>query len=99
MSELYNIISEQQKTYPDAFFIAAGDFNQASLKSVLPRFYQHVNIATRGENTLDLVYTNIKDSYKAVSLPHIGTSDHLAVMLIPAYRPRVKQFKSEVRKI
>lgn len=47
MAVLYNNISQQQKEQPDAFFIAAGDFNQARLKSVLPKFYQHVNVATR----------------------------------------------------
>jgi len=31
MSELYYNISEQQMKHPDTFFIAAGDFNQASL--------------------------------------------------------------------
>ena len=31
--------------------IVAVDFNQANLKSVLPKFYQHVSCATRGENT------------------------------------------------
>lgn len=60
MSKLHENISEQQTKHPKAFFIVAGDFNQASLKSVLPKFYQHVKIATRGENTLDLVHTNIK---------------------------------------
>lgn len=73
--------------------MAAGDFNKANLRSVLPKFYQHVNCATRGNNTLDHVFTNIKNSYKAVPLPHIGNSDYLAVMLTPTYRPKVKQNK------
>ena len=56
---------------------------------MLPKIYQHVNFPTRGKNTLDLVYTNIKGAYKASPLPHIGLSDHLTVLLEPAYRPRV----------
>ena len=60
MSQLYNEINRQQTAFPDAFFAVAGDFNKASLKSVLPKFYQHVDCPTRGENTLDHVYTNIK---------------------------------------
>lgn len=39
---------------------------------------------------MDLVYTNIKNAYRAAPLPHIGNSDHLTVMT-PAYRPQVKQ--------
>ncbi|KAK0143163.1 hypothetical protein N1851_018714 [Merluccius polli] len=92
MSELYNNISEKQQEHPDAF-------NQASLTSVLPKFYQHVNVATRGNNTLDLVYTNIKNSYKAEPLPHIGNSDHITVRLTPAYRPRVKRDRPVVNKV
>ncbi len=53
LRELYSAISEQQTINPDGFFIIAGDFNHTNLKTVLPKFYQHVNFATRGNNTLD----------------------------------------------
>ncbi len=99
MEVLHDIISTQQTAHPDAFFIAAGDYNQASLKTVLPKFHQHVNFATRGSNTLDLVYTNIKDSYRAAPLAHVGNSDHRAVLLTPRYRPRVKQAKAEIERL
>lgn len=71
---LYNNISQQQKEHPDVFFTVAGDFKQIRLKSVLPKFYQHVNVATRKSNMLELLYSIIKDRYKAVPLLHIGTS-------------------------
>ncbi|KAI2650776.1 hypothetical protein H4Q32_000841 [Labeo rohita] len=93
LRELYNAISEQQTNNPDSFFIIASDFNHANLKSVLPKFYQHVNFATRGNNTLDLVYTTEKNAYKAEPRPHLGYSDHISVMLIPAYRPLLKLTK------
>lgn len=38
-----------------------------SLKNALPKFYQCMNFATRGENMLDLVYTNICNAYKVPS--------------------------------
>ncbi len=53
-------IGEQQTNNPDSFFLIAGDFNHANLKTVLPKFYQHVNFATKGNNTLDFVYTTVK---------------------------------------
>ncbi len=90
LRELYSAISEQQTNNPDGFFIIAGDFNHANIKAVLPKFYQNVNFATRGNNTLDFVYTTEKNAYKAVPRPHLGYSDHISVMLIPAYRPRFK---------
>ncbi len=93
LRELYSAISEQQTNNPDGFFIIAGDFNHANLKTVLPKFYQHVNFATRGNNILDFVYTTVKNAYKAVPRPHLGYSDHIYVMLIPAYRPLLKLAK------
>ncbi len=93
LRKLYCAISEQQTNNPDGFFIIAGDFNHANLKTVLPKFYQHVNFATRGNNTLDFVYTTVKNAYKAVPRPHLGYSDHISIMLIPAYRPLLKLAK------
>ena len=76
MIELHDNISQLQTAHPEALYIVAGDFNKACLKSVLPKLYQHVDCATRGDSTLDLVYTNIKTAYRATPLPHIGSSDH-----------------------
>ncbi len=63
------------------------------LKDSFAKFYQHVNFATRGNNTMDFVYTTEKNVYKAVPRPHLGHSDHISVMLIPAYRPLLKLTK------
>lgn len=50
---------------------------------------------------LDLVYTNMPSAYRVESRPHLGYSDHISVMLIPAYtllvrcsRPAKKQVKT-----
>ncbi|KAK0139823.1 hypothetical protein N1851_023265 [Merluccius polli] len=95
MTELYDNISQLQTAHPEALYIVAGDFNKACLKSGLPKLYQHVDCATRGDSTLDLVYTNIKAAYRAASLPHIGSSDHLTVTLQPAYRAKVQREPAE----
>ncbi len=93
LNELYQHISEQQTAHPDAFPILAGDFNHADLKSVFLKIHQHVDFPTRGINTLDFVYTTQRGAYKALPLPHLGTSDHITVMLMPAYRPIIKVTK------
>ncbi len=80
---LLTAISKQQQAHPDGVFIIAGDFNRASLKTVLPKFHQHVQCPTRGENILDHVYSNIKHGYKASPLPHLGLSDHISLFLTP----------------
>lgn len=99
-NELYSIISELHIVHPDSFFIVAGDFNNVSLKSVLPRFYQNIDFATRENNMLDLFYINIQHAYKAAPLPHLGQSDHISKSFIPVYRLINKQIRpalSEVR--
>uniref|UniRef100_A0A672I8N9 Reverse transcriptase domain-containing protein n=2 Tax=Salarias fasciatus TaxID=181472 RepID=A0A672I8N9_SALFA len=99
LTELYQAISEQQTAQPDGFIILAGDFNHADLKTVLPKFHQHIHFPTRGDSILDFVYTQHKGAYKATPLPHIGASDHLTIMLLPAYRQRVKVIKPALKEV
>ncbi len=98
MCVLYNAISNLQTTLPEGVFMA-GDFNQVNMKTVLPNFYQHVDFATRGVNTLDLVYTNIKKAFRAAPRPHLGSSDHLSVMLIPAYKTLLTRGKPTLKHV
>ena len=91
---LHDDISLQQRKYPEAVHVAAGDFNHADLKKVLPKLYQHVKCATRGDKTLDKVYSNIKHGYRARLQPPLGSgtvehpSDHMSLLLTPAYTPK-----------
>lgn len=64
-------VNKRQYAYCNGIFIVAGDFNHVNLKSVLPRFEQHVKCATRGENTLHCVYSNVPKGYRASPLPHL----------------------------
>ena len=92
---LHDVISKQETGHPDAVFAVAGDFNHRNLKSVLPKFHQHMNFPTRDNNTLDHVYSNVKGAYRAVPRPHFGQSDHISAFLYPAYRQRLKQAPSK----
>lgn len=74
-----------QMAHPDRYFIVTSDFSQANLKSILPKSYQHVNFAMRGENSLEEVYTNMCEVYKATKLPDISTSNHVIVMIFCKY--------------
>ncbi|KAI4896215.1 hypothetical protein NFI96_006295 [Prochilodus magdalenae] len=91
LKELHDNISSLQNKHPEAFYVVAGDFNHVNLTNSLPRFYQHINIPTWGNNTLDRVYTNIRDPYRAVPHPHLGLSDHISIMLVPAYHPPLRR--------
>ena len=77
----------------------AGDFNAGKLESVLPNFNQHVKCATRGKIILDHLYSTHKDAYKALPRPPFGKSDHNSILLIPAYKQKLKQEAPVTRSI
>ena len=85
MEELCTVIGKQQTAHLDGLFIVAGDLSHSNLLSVLPKFHRNVSYQTRGDQTLDHVYTNLADAYKAVPLPHMGQSDHVSLFLLPKY--------------
>lgn len=96
---LYRSISDLQSNYPEDAVIVAGDFNQAIMKTVLSNFHHCVGFATHGENILDLAYSNIKQAFRATPWPHLASSDHLSVMLIPAYKPLLIREKPTMKQI
>ncbi|KAL3981030.1 carcinoembryonic antigen-related cell adhesion molecule [Sarotherodon galilaeus] len=99
MKELSAAINKHENIHPEAAFIVAGDFNHTNLKTVVPRFHQHVSCHTRGDKTLDHVYSNLAGAYKATPLPDIGQSDHLSLFLTPRYSPLIQRVKPAVRTI
>lgn len=58
------------------------------MNSRFPHFQQYVDFATRGENMLDL-HQHQRGIRGSAATPHLGFSDHLSVMLIPAYKPLI----------
>lgn len=99
LESLYDTISEQQSKYPDAVHIVAGDFNHVDLKVALPRFHQRIKCATRAANTLDKCYTNIKHGYRAKQLPHLGQSDHMSLLMLPAYTPVRRSIRASTKTV
>ncbi|CDQ76805.1 unnamed protein product [Oncorhynchus mykiss] len=69
LNKLYLTLCKLETIHPEAAFIVAGDFNKANLKTRLPKFYQHIDCATRGGKTLDHCYSNFRDAYKALPRP------------------------------
>ena len=74
----------------DAPCFVEGDFNHCDLRKALPSFRQFMNCPTREKNTTDLCYGNVPRAYKSVSLQPVGKSDHNAIHLISAYRPKIQ---------
>lgn len=71
-------------------WLVAGNFNKANLQKVLPKYHQHLNFPTQGENFLDHIYIPYGNAYKAHSCSAFGKLDHALVLLLPAYRQRLK---------
>ncbi len=99
LKELYRNISEQETTHPDAAFVITGDFNKANFRTIAPKYFQHVTINTRGDRTLDHCYSPFWDAYKSLPLPPVGKSDHSSVLLLPAYRQKLKREAPALRTI
>lgn len=73
LSQLCDVINRQQKVYPEVAFIVAGDF------SVLPKFVQG---PSKGKNSLDRLYSNLKKAYRIILLPHLGKSDDFSLLSV-----------------
>jgi hypothetical protein len=86
-----------ETTYPEDAFIVAGDFNKDNLKTMLPKFYQHIDCETRAGKTLDHCYSYFREAYKA--LPPFGKADHDSILLLPAYRQKLKQKAPALRSV
>ena len=53
--------------------------------------YQHVKCATRGKTILEHLYSTHRDAYRALPRPQFGKSDHNSILLISAYKQKLKQ--------
>jgi hypothetical protein len=49
------------------------------------------HVQPEGEKTLDHIYSTHRDAYKAHPRPPFGKSDHNSILLIPAYKHKLKQ--------
>ncbi len=99
LKELYGNISEQETVHPDAAFVVTGDFNKANFRTISPKYFQHITINTRGDRVLDHCYSPFRDAYKSLPRPPFGKSDRSSVLLLPAYRQKLKREAPTLRTI
>ena len=85
------ITHDLQRSSPDALVIINRDFNHCSLSTTLPSLKQMVTCPTRGDKTIDLFYTNVKDGYVSNVLPPLGKSDHNLITLMSKYTPVIRK--------
>ena len=70
IKELHWTICKLETIHPQAPFIVAGDFNNANLRTSLPKFFQHIDCAVRMCKTLDHWYS------KGIQSSPFGKSNH-----------------------
>ena len=65
------------------------------MQANLNRFYlistSMCHVQPEGKKTPDHLYSTHRDAYKALPRPPFGKSDHNYILLIPAYRQKLKQ--------
>ncbi|GFR70755.1 hypothetical protein ElyMa_005660600 [Elysia marginata] len=91
--QMTNIINDQQEKSPDSVILVTGDFNHHTLEKDLTNFHQYIDCPTRGINTLDLCYGNVKEACTCKQLAKLGESDHNMIQLIPKHRSVLKSVK------
>lgn len=99
LKDLYKHICEQETAHPEAASIVTGDFNKANLRTIAPKYFQHITTNTRGDRILDHCYSPFRDGYKSLPRSPFGKSDHASVLLLSPYRQRLKQEVPALRTI
>ena len=73
--------------YPSAKLVVCGDFNELDISDITEQLHltQVVDFPTHGQNTLDLILTDLSDQYLPPQpLPPMGRSPHITVLWSPS---------------
>eukprot|EP00732_Lithocolla_globosa_P000445 Lithocolla_globosa_v1_NODE_136_length_5835_cov_11.826644.p3 type:complete len:217 gc:universal NODE_136_length_5835_cov_11.826644:4885-4235(-) len=73
---------------PNSLMIITGDFNRINDDCLTKAgLFKLTNFPTRNDASLDLLFTNIKESYRCRPISGIGSSDHEMIRADPIYTP------------
>ena len=93
-------LNKIEAQFPNSGILIAGDFNKFHFKASAKCYQLEpiIKIPTRDRNTLDQIYTNLKEYYKPpISGPAFGLSDHLSITVLPNVRKK-SQAQSKIIK-
>ena len=86
-----NRVDSMVRKHPHCGVLLTGDFNQLNdkFKKKTIKFYRYaqlVKVPTRGQSTLDKIWTNMSPVYDTpITLSELGSSDHNMVLLRPTH--------------
>ena len=75
------------------------DLNHCILSSSLSSFKQFLTCPTRNNNSIDLFYWNVKDSFLCRALSSLGQSDHNLILLTAKYTPLVRRQHVSIKSV
>ena len=78
---LENCVAKYENKWPDSARLIMGDFNSCDFQEKIPTYEQYVECPTRGNNTLDKLYCNMRNSYLTYQRSQLGNSDHNMIFL------------------
>ena len=97
--ELSSVINDTELAYPDSTVILLGDFNHACLQKFMAKYKKQIKTNTRQDAILDQCYMTIPDAYHTVTRAPLGRSDHNVLLMIPAYKQKLKTSKPQVKTV
>ena len=72
---------------------------QGNLNPLYLIYTSMLNVQPEGEKTIDYLYSTHRDAHKALPRPPFGKSEHNYILLIPAYKQKLKQEPPVTRSI
>ena len=100
LNYLMDSLSSIETRHSNCGIILLGDFNSINIAKLKSSFQlkQIVNFPTRGQNTLDLILTNLQDYYDTpVSRPPFGLSDHVTIKVKPKSRAQIPKSRKMIK--
>ncbi|XP_068749281.1 uncharacterized protein [Montipora capricornis] len=97
---LWQSLSSIESRFPNCGLLIVGDFNRLKTKRLQNSFdlKQIVTFPTRGDRTLDLVLTNLKEYYQdPIQRPPHGLSDHMSVEVQPKDRSQLSDSRLTIK--
>ena len=103
---LTSTVHQLYKKYANPLFLLMGDFNDLKVDDICDacNLHQIVKVPTRKNAILDLILTNTSNNFykEPISLPNIGSSDHLCVLYEPilgkVQAPKEKKYIRKFKK-
>lgn len=96
---IFEVAQKLQSISPEALSFILSDFNHVSLKKALAHYYQYVTCPTKRKKTLDLCYGSVRDAYRSLPLPPLGSADHKCVFLLPTYKTVLRREKIQTKDV